>query len=275
MIAEAEVPQFQARVAAAVLRLMRPLARTMLKFGISCREFDQLARRAFVTAASEDYGIRGRPANTSRIAAITGISRKEVRRLRQLAPQDFEVPLSKRSRAAELLHYWHTDPRFLDADGRPRELPYRGTEPSFTGLVRHTSGDLSAAVARRELLHAEAIEEMPDGTLRAVKRDFIPAEPDARLIEGLQFGVRGLLETVLYNATPGHRGPAKFQREVHSDPIPAARVEEVRNRLNEILSGASERLDSYLSAAELPDGEAGEVKRVSVGLYYFEKPPRD
>jgi hypothetical protein len=272
MIAEADVPQFQSRVAAAVLRLMRPLARTVLRFGISSLEFDQLARRAFVAAASEDYGIRGRPANTSRIAAMTGISRKEVRRLRQLSPQDFEVPLSKRNRAAEILHYWHTDPRFLDADGQPCALPYRGAEPSFASLVRRAGRDLSVAAARRELLHATAIEQTPDGALRALKRDFVPAGPDARLIEGLQFGLRGLLDTVLFNATRGRRGPAKFQREVHCDAVPADVAEEIRAGVNVRLSHASEQLDSYLSSQELPEGEPGEVSRVSVGFYYFEHP---
>lgn len=270
-----EASDFQTRVANAVLRLMQPLARMMLRFGINCREFDQLARRAFVAVASEEYGIRGRPANTSRIAALTGISRKEVRRLRQEPPHDFEMPLSKRNHAAEILHNWHTDPQFLGDDGQPLALPYRGAEPSFTSLVRQVGRDLSAAVARRELLNAAAIEQAPDGSLRALKRDFVPAEPDARLIEGLQFGLRGLLDTVLFNASLGRRGPAKFQREVHCGAVPASKAAEIRGRINDVLARTTERLDSYLSAQELADGEPGEVKRVSVGFYYFENKPRD
>jgi hypothetical protein len=268
--------ELQVRVAEALLRTMMPLARTLVRFGVSCRELDQLARRAYVEVATRDYGIRGRPTNISRVAAMTGLSRKEVHRIRSLPWHELDVPLAKRNRAAELLHHWYTDPAYLAADGQPRLLPYAGDEPSFVGLVRRTGGDLSPAILRRELSRAGAVETGPDGSLRALKRDFVPSEMDAKLLEGLQFGLRGLLETILFNSTPGQSGGPRFQREVHCDGVPTGQVAEVRSRLREALTRISERLDNTLSSAEdavAPPGSP--MKRVSVGLYYFERHPRE
>jgi hypothetical protein len=264
---------FQRRISGALLRVLQPLARTVLRFGVGWDEFDQLARSAFVEVATRDYGIRGRPTNISRVSALTGLSRKEIHRIRALPSAGLEEPLSGRSPVAELLHHWHTDPDYLDAARQPLILPYAGAGCSFTGLVRRTGGDLSPAAARRELMRTGAIRQAPDGMLRVLKRDFMPAEADARLIEGLKFGLRSLLATVLYNATAGEGRPPKFQREVHCESIRATRLAEAKRMILGVLTGASERLDSYLSTVEAEQrlaGQSGRRKRVSVGFYYFE-----
>lgn len=260
-------------MSAATLRMMRPLARALMQFGIGWKEFDQLARRAFVEVASRDYGLRGRPTNLARVAAMTGLSRKEVRRIRELPADNLDVGLAKRSRPAELLHHWFTDACYLDRDHRPLLLPYAGAYPSFTSLVRHTGGDLSAAAMRRELLRAGAIAETPDGRLHALRREFIPADACSRLVEGLRFGLRGLLATVLHNATPGTERMPRFQRVVHCEGVPPDRVPQARRAIHAVLTRSAETLDSHLRSVEAaPTAVAPSacMRRVSVGIYYFQ-----
>ncbi|MBT8088565.1 MAG: hypothetical protein KJO46_11040, partial [Gammaproteobacteria bacterium] len=59
----------------ALLSILTPLARLCLRYGRGYREFQDLAKAAFVKVASEDYGVHGRPTNASRIAAMTGLTR--------------------------------------------------------------------------------------------------------------------------------------------------------------------------------------------------------
>jgi hypothetical protein len=267
--------ELQLRVARAMLTVIRPLARTVLRHGVSFREFDQLARRAFVQAATADYGIRGRPTNISRVAAMTGLSRKEIRRIRNTPDAEGGVAVPKRNRAAELLHLWHTDPEYLSAAGEPKVLPYRGETTSFTGLVKRVGGDLPPGALRAELLRAHAIERLPDGSLRAVKRYFIPFDVDFRLLEGLRFGLRSLTATVLYNANPANRAHPKFQRVVESRHVPAGIASVAREKLRQMLTDASARLDDYLSGVESatpPPANSRRMMRVAAGLYYFEEP---
>ena len=70
------------RVLNAFLLVMRPVVRILLRYGIGYREFAEITKTAFVDIASSDFGIRGRPTNISRVAVMTGLTRKEVRRLR-------------------------------------------------------------------------------------------------------------------------------------------------------------------------------------------------
>ena len=64
--------------------MFRPIARVMLRAGISWRELSDVLKTTYVEVATEDFGIRGRPTNISRVAILTGLTRKEVRRLRDL-----------------------------------------------------------------------------------------------------------------------------------------------------------------------------------------------
>ena len=64
------------------LLVMRPIVRILLRYGIGYREFVEVVKTAFVDVASSDFGLRGRPTNISRVAVMTGLARKEVKRLR-------------------------------------------------------------------------------------------------------------------------------------------------------------------------------------------------
>ena len=65
-------------------RLMRPIARMMLRAGITWKEFSELAKQSYIEVAGNDYGIAGRQTNASRVALMTGLSRREVKRVREL-----------------------------------------------------------------------------------------------------------------------------------------------------------------------------------------------
>jgi len=74
----------RARLLHACYSFMVPVARFLLRSGISFTEFSEVTRMAFVEVASRDYGLRGTTTNVSRVAALPGISRKEDTGLRRL-----------------------------------------------------------------------------------------------------------------------------------------------------------------------------------------------
>jgi len=96
------------RILRACLLVIRPIARALLANGISYKEFDNACRSAFVAVASEEFGLRGRETNTSRISAMTGLSRKEVQRLRAGTSDAESNVMTLLSPLADLLHVWAT-----------------------------------------------------------------------------------------------------------------------------------------------------------------------
>lgn len=58
--------------------LMTPLVRILLRNGISFREFAEVLKDVFVAVCARDLVVPGRRLTLSRIAIVTGLTRKEV-----------------------------------------------------------------------------------------------------------------------------------------------------------------------------------------------------
>ena len=129
------------RVLDAFLLVMRPVVRILLRYGIGYREFAEVTKTAFVDVASADFGLRGRPTNISRVAVMTGLTRKEIKRLRDKIAEGENSVTVKTTPLADVLHHWHAQPEFTDSDGNPSALPYKGTgllSPSWSGSMAVT-----------------------------------------------------------------------------------------------------------------------------------------
>ena len=66
-----------------VQKLLKPLFRLLLRYGIPYQAFAELAKQSYVAVAEEDFTLQGRKQTQSRIALLTGLTRKEVNRIKQ------------------------------------------------------------------------------------------------------------------------------------------------------------------------------------------------
>ena len=56
-----------------------------------------------------------------------------------------------------MISAWHEDTAYLDASGKPAELPIEGADPSFAGLTRKYAGDLPPLALLKELRRVDAV----------------------------------------------------------------------------------------------------------------------
>jgi len=258
----------QERILQALLLAIRPIARALMQWGIGHREFSEVAKTAFVQVATEQYGLRGRPTNVSRVSVITGISRKEVAKVRS-SHADFSAQLIKGTPAGEVLHRWHTDPRFLDAQGKPMLLNFDGPEVSFKSLVKDVAGDIPPGAMRSELARIAAIEECSDGGLRPIKRHYVPARIDDRLLHGLDTAIRYLGDTVAFNTDPSRKDSYRFERVVSSVKIRPELFSAIEQQTTKKLETFTEEYDDYLSGQEDSGRIQNPSNEIGVGVYFF------
>jgi len=263
----------QKKILEALFRAFRPIARALLRSGLGYREFAEIAKAAFVNVAATDYGLRGRPTNTSRVAVMTGLTRKEVKRLRdrEAAGETFEV--TREVAPGAVLANWYSNSDFVDSKGRPRTLEFGDGSGSFTDLVRRFGGDIPPGAMRTELTRVGAIEELSDGRLRALKSVFTPADLDDRLAVALELSLRRLGETILFNTDPSSQDEVRVERTVTTKPMSEADLGRLRymarGRLEEFTLAMQEFFSTYESFHQEADSEAG--KAVGIGVYYFEE----
>jgi hypothetical protein len=140
-----------APVSAALALVLDELAELLTLCGVTPGEFVRIAKRSFVIAAAQHAKMRNGRTNASRVAALTGLTRAEVRNL--LNPRSSDGPLTVRSRVLRVVDGWLSDVDFLSAEGKPRVLSLDGQENGFKELVRRYSGDIPARAMLGELQH--------------------------------------------------------------------------------------------------------------------------
>ncbi len=260
-------------LAGAVLVLLRPLVRLLLRYGIPYGAFADLAKRVYVEVAGEEFTIPGRKQTVSRISVITGLTRKEVRRVLAMDAPDNAEELQRYNRAARVISGWVRDARFLDGAGRPAPLPLETPRPSFSDLVREHSGDVPARAILDELERVGAIEQLRDGRIRLRSRAYVPQTGEADKLAILGTDVADLISCIDHNLTCAPE-EAFFQRKVAYDNLPREAMGELRKVAAERAQQLLEDLDRWMSARDRdtsPGAGGTGRKRASVGVYYYEE----
>lgn len=261
----------QAGVLDACYKFLIPIARMLLVNGISYKEFDEVCRRAFVNTASDEFGLRGRTTNIARVATMTGITRKEVKKLRVEAHNDGSDSRSILSPLADLLFVWATSNDYTSETGDPLELAVETNERnSFNDLVRLCMGDVTPGAVKKELIRLGVVRALPNGRLRLERRALIPKEIHKRLESAIIYSLRGLAETIAHNNDPRMESePRRFERFVESRPMSNREIDEARKYFAERMTEITEEFDSLLNAGHSPS-PASSGRRIGIGLYFSE-----
>lgn len=264
----------QRRILNALLVALRPLARALLRAGIGYREFAEITKSAFVDVATTDYGIRGRPTNISRVAVMTGLTRKEVRRLRNKADSGDETDIARPMPMAIILHRWFTDGDYLGANGKPRELAFDEESNSFSELVRKYGGDIPPGAMRTELKRINAIEETNDGKLRVLKRNVSGKEVNERLADGLELLIYPTALALAHNTSLAPNEETWVMRTAATSRVRESDVPRLRRISSDRLAEFVASIDDLFAAYETlhDDGPAQNGERaIGIGVIYFEE----
>ena len=254
---------------------LRPIVRRLLASGVPFGRLEARLRELFIEVAERDFAIAGRPQTDSRVALITGINRKEVRRLRLRGAGGAAPSSFSRNQAASLLSRWKTDPRTTDAQGRARPVPYKAARgPSFVNLVEQVTLDLPARAILDELLRTGAVELREDEWVVPKNDAYVPRLGRAEKLAMLADDPSDLIETMLRNIFEEGDEPL-LQRRISYDNLGAKAMPRVRRRLRSAAEKFLRRVEQLLVRYDRdrsPRAPGGERHVAGVGLYYFESP---
>lgn len=254
-------------VSSSFLMCMRPVARLLLRVGVTWKEVAELTKMAMVDVAAEEFGKHGRPASTSRIALATGLGRREVKRIRDvLAAPDrpgLSGALATVNHASRILSGWHQDPDFRSG-AKPRLLPPEG-ERGFEGLAKRYAPDIPPTAILRELKNVGAVRETPTGKLRALERYYMPSQLATESIARTGSVLSDFSSTVVHNLFAGS-APTQFEGRATNPKVARRAVRAFREYLESHAMEFLEEADAWLSAHETKD-ERKTVTRLGVGVY--------
>lgn len=248
--------------------VLEPVIRLMLKAGVTWKEFSELSKAKFVEVATADFGIRGRPTNGSRVAILTGLDRRDVRRLRKTTAKP--VLKGYQSKASQILSAWHHEPEFLDANGRPAPLAVDGEGMTFTKLMRRHAPALPVIAMIKELKNSQTIEEQSDGRLCALKRAYVPSGVSAERLRLWSSVLSDIANTIEHNHSRDDATPARFERRALSRRVDRKALPAFRALLETEGQTLLERMDDWLVAHQVPSGRQKDGIRLGIGIYHIE-----
>lgn len=269
-------------ISKAILKLLRPLVRLLLQHGVSYGEFIELAKQSFVHTADHDYPHATRKQSVSRIAMMTGITRKEVSRLRDtrdeesLAEERNLLSPEPYNRGVRIISGWNRDKRFQNKQGVKPILQFEGSPDSFSELVKMYSGDIPARAALDELVRVGAVTILESGDVSLNdEAAYIPDRDHDAKIEILGNSVADLLGTLEHNLK-ARSGNTRLQLTTAYNNLPRSAIDNFQ-QLSRI--GSREllkKLDLWLgqhdrdSNNEIDESDEGRM-RLGIGIYYIEE----
>ena len=262
-------------------RLLNPLVRILVRNGVTVTETTELMRQVFVDAAtSEEFQLPGRRLSDTRVAILTGLSRKEVHRLRYEA--DGAKVGTNLSRVGRVIAGWNQDPQFTGPYGLPLALPFEDDPNvealSFSELVRRHSGDMAPRAMLDELVRTGLAEIDDEGLIRNTGRTYIPNQLEPAAIERLGRQLARLADTLDFNNRMSDPKLGRFERHVETDiGLTEEQYQQFNIYLREKCQHLLETLDDWLAMQEgrigvqqqRPERLPKKKLVTGVGVYHF------
>ena len=260
--------QLQSVLNSAVLRILKPLVRVLLRHGISHAEFSELAKLAYVEVAEKDFPIEGRKQSVARICVLTGMHRKDVNAIRERLQQDnYEV--EQLSRAARVISGWLRDADFHDKKGKPKPLLLED-KLGFSELVKRYSGDMPVRAILDELVSSGSVAVEDRERVRLVNPAYIPYQSDDAMLRILGISTADLLRTMEFNLTKPEAEQDRLQLVVDYTGVSESKAERFKQYSEREVYKVLQKFDKWLADNDKPGDAQEETKRVGFGLYYFE-----
>lgn len=261
--------------AQALSQLLRPLARLMIDHGVQLPDMLELLKSALVEEAKDAYALGDKGSSDTRIALLTGVHRKDVRRLRE-APYVAQEPNAMVPLAASVVARWISDPRFLNADQTPRLLartPGRGTngEPDFTSLVAEISRDVGARAVLDELVRLGVVERRDDGFVGLCSSGFVPHEGRGESFYFLASNLSDHMAASAHNLKPGQSAPLMLEQSAFSENLSAFQAEQLHALARRLWAKSLQQfLQTATIAEQRSDSDTGSRHRVRFGVYFYD-----
>ena len=246
-------------------KILLALVRTLLRNGMAYGEFDQVARKCFVDVAYRDFTPAGKKQTISNVAILTGLNRKEVKKLAELDVDQSEAGIKQYNRVVRVLGGWINDRRFLRKDGNPRDLEYEGKD-SFSELVKLYSGDMPVAAMQKVLVNSANIKFTDDNKVRLLSHAYLPSDDPVEKLAILGADSSQLIETIDFNLTASEEA-LRFQRKASNPRVAIGSIPEIKQFLKRKGQAFLEEVDLYLSQHESDDDSTTEL---SISVFYHE-----
>jgi histone H3/H4 len=261
--------------AAAIRRMLKPVVRQLVSYGVTYPALDEMVRELYVEVAAEGFALPHKRLTDSRVALITGLHRKEIARLRRRPPTAGAVVEVEDSVVTRVIGRWMGGPPYSDSRGRPRPLAYESSRQraaTFARLVRERGVDVPVRSVLDELIRTDVVEVLDDGDVILKQQANIPAGDLEGKLTLMASDPGEVFSTIIHNVE--HPDQPWLQRKVVYDNVGSDALETLRESARATGEEFIRKSNVLLAEHDRdrnPEAAGGSRSRVVLGVYYFEE----
>jgi hypothetical protein len=260
-------------IVAAVRRVLRPLVRVLVAHGITYPFLADMLKSIFVETAATEFTLDGKRPTDSRLTVLTGVHRKDIRRLLREPGPEPETPPGL-TLGTKIVARWLGDRTYSDDLGRPRALPRtpsQGGDLSFAALVELVSKNVRPRSVLDELLRLGVVEIDANDYVHLVTSGFVPGkELDAK---AFYFGeaMHDHLAAGAHNLEAA--GKPFLERSVYYDALTPESIEMLRAQAEKLSVEVLKEINKLGMALEREDPPPpGKRMRMRLGVFFYSAP---
>ena len=254
----------------ALRRLLGPLVRLLLEYQITFPVFANLLKSVYVEEATRAFAIPGRPQTISRLTLLTGIHRKDVKRLRDEPPELDSVPASV-SLGSQIVLRWTTDPEYQNGEGEPMALPRLARDQalsSFESLVESVSKDIRPRAVLDEWRRLGIATVDANDLVHLVANAFVPEHGFDEKAYYLGRNLHDHLAATAHNLSE-HDKPM-LERSVYYGHLRSESVSTLQELSSRLGMEALQHINREARALQRVDGlESNADQRMRFGVYFY------
>jgi len=254
----------------AIKKILRPLVKLMLSYQITYPYLIGILKSIYVDVAENEFQVDDKRPSDSRINLLTGVHRKDVKRLRAEGSQKFEIP-ENISIGAQLVGEWLGSKEFIDSKGKPKTLPLKpgaGKDISFDTLVRK--------VCKQDIRPRVILDEWLRLGIAHIENDEVVLNtgaftPDKGFDEKAFFFGKNLQDHISAGSEnlSGSRAPY-FDRSVYYDNLSETSVQELEELANYLgMQALTEMNKEALSRQRGDKGQSQSKFRINFGVFNY------
>ena len=265
-----------ASLVTAVRKVLYPLVRLLLNFRIVFPQLAELLKSVYVEVAEKEFRLPKKPQTDTRLSLLTGIHRKDIKRLRTQAVTDRSTPAAINT-GSRLVARWVGDARYLDAQQQPKILPMKAAanEVSFELLVQEIcKRDLRPRVILDEWLNLGVVSLDTDKNVQLNTQAFIPSKGFDEKAFFLGHNVSDHLAAATHNILD--QQPAFFERCVYYDGLSEDSIQQLQALVNDqgmktliAFNDLAMQLKAHDASKASHTDDHQTQQRIDIGLYVY------
>ena len=255
-------------------KILKPLIRFFISRGVTYPALQDVLKSIYIEEASKSAQLDNKRLTDSRLSLVTGIHRKEVKRIREELASEETLSSGeiRASLSAAVMAKWLSDPLYQDAQQEPLAIARTGNAPSFEALVYSCSKDKHYRSLLDDWL-AQDIIKIEDDKIIPNAKGFVPTKDEE---EKLFFAGKLLgrhIEVVNHNFT--HPESPLFDRAVYYNRLPASAIDVIEKealRLNhETLMKINQMASEFRTKQQEIESEnpSENLADFHVGCYFY------